>query len=153
MRGVVAKTGINDDLGLHTGPVSFANSVFLHRNSHLRQIESSPGTNLLFSVSQRKNSVPRQPGSPPPWLGNHTWFEGRRYLLMAGCALDESTESQAPGHFGGRGGERLRWWLRGNRAQPPAFVLRLILGCRGPDFLASGIYAQCWVWFFSSATW
>lgn len=70
---------------------------------------------------------------------------------MAGCALVcPGRKHREPGSWalGDGGGERLRSWLRGDRAQPPAFVLRLILGCRGPDFLASGMYAQCWVWFF-----
>lgn len=49
----------------------------------------------------------------------------------------QSTKSQAPGHFGGEA----EVVAGKDRAQPPAFVLRLNLGCQGPDFFASGMHS------------
>lgn len=48
----------------------------------------------------------------------------------------QSTKSQAPGHLG----EEAEVVAEEDRTQSPAFVLRLILGCRGPDF-ASGMHS------------
>lgn len=56
-----------------------------------------------------------------------------------GLRPGQSTKSQAPGHLGGGGEAEV---VAGkDRAQPPAFVLRLILGYRGPDFFASGMHS------------
>lgn len=53
---------------------------------------------------------------------------------MVGCALDKAQRAR----LRALGGEAEV--VAEDRAQPPTFVLRLILGCRGPDF-ASGMHS------------
>lgn len=57
---------------------------------------------------------------------------------MAGCVLDRAQRARLLGTWGGGEAEVV---AGKDRAQPPAFVLRLILGYRGPDFFASGMHS------------
>lgn len=56
---------------------------------------------------------------------------------MAGFTLDEAQRARLLGTCGGEA----EVVAEEDRTQPPAFVLSLILGCRGPDFFASGLHS------------
>lgn len=65
-----------------------------------------------------------------------TWSEGVEVFADGGLHPGQSTKSQAPGHLG----EEAEVAAGKDRVQPPACVLRLVLGCRGPGF-ASGMHS------------
>lgn len=55
---------------------------------------------------------------------------------MAGCTLGEAQRARLLGTWG-----EAEVVAEEDRTQPPVFVLRLILGCRGPDFFASRLHS------------